>query len=251
MCVGACKCVWVCALTCIKSLQRGWLCSQTAQSGCIATKSPHSPPSPSSPSSSLLCKRLNNRVTWKHFEHSHTLTSECTALSKKHHSMCVCVCYVCWLSVDSTERNTWKRKKSSSQLCSITDRETQNSNRACSSASRCGWILMFSVWTSLRALSLLCSYTVTCFFSALAFFLFLHSLFFLPPFHTSASAYLAKWEFCVSWKSRYPLRPPSPSHPLFPLHLPCGLVRERCTTSSFAPAAKVVHWVIHWTNRCC
>lgn len=160
----------------------------------------------------------------------------------------VCVMY-CRLSVDSTDLNTWKReKKSSSQLCSITDRKTQNSNQACSSALHYGWILMFLVWISVRALKSALLLYSGLFFSSLAFFLFLHSPFFsfssLLSTHSS-SAHTAKREFCVSWQSHYPS-----IRPLFPLYLPCGLVREICTTSSFTPAAEVVHWIIYCTNRC-
>lgn len=41
--VRGCMHVCVCVLACINSLQSGWLCSQTPQSGCIATNSPRSP----------------------------------------------------------------------------------------------------------------------------------------------------------------------------------------------------------------
>lgn len=133
--VHACVCMSVCAQACINSLQSGWLCSQTALSGCIATDSPHSPPSPSL----LLCERLNLQCNLKIFStlsHTHL----------RHHSVCVCVswsvcvmyaCYL-WIPQRETHERGKERKKSSSQLCSITDRETRNSNQACSSALRCG-----------------------------------------------------------------------------------------------------------------
>ncbi len=140
--VHACVCIQVCAQACINSLRSGWLCSQTAQSGCIATNSPHSPPSPLLLLLLLLplfcVSVLNlqcNPKTFLTLSHTHLWVRRLTL--KRHVSMCVfvslgvcvfvcvmCACYL-WVPQSWTHERGRERKKSSSQLCSITDRERQ------------------------------------------------------------------------------------------------------------------------------
>ena len=138
-------------------------------------------------------------VTWKHSQRCHTLKlrvrcrlcfNRAAAGVRLCVSACVCVCYVCLLSMDSTELRTWKKDRAEGILLPALQYRQQrgrgNWNQACSSALYCGWILMFWLWISERALkSALLSYS-SLRSSSPTFFLFFHPLS-LPPFSLSLS----------------------------------------------------------------
>lgn len=224
--VHACVCMSVCAQACINSLQSGWLCSQTALSGCIATDSPHSPPSPSL----LLCERLNLQCNLKIFStlsHTHL----------RHHSVCVrvclrllvCVCYVCLLSMDSTEPKHMKEEKrgrSPPPSSAVSPTERDGELKSSLQFSFTLWLNIdvftlnisegFKVCTALlQSLSYLLQLSLS-FSSFILYFPFFPFILSLSLSH-KVSASTAKWEFCMSSQSHYP-PPPTPHLPPSPPH---------------------------------
>lgn len=253
MCVGACMCVYECVCVhtnCIKSLQSGWLCSQTAQSGCVATKSPQSLPSPRL--LLLFCVSVWTGLPENSPLNAPPCQNNTAACVCSCASASVCLCALRVLVICGFHRA--EGMKEEEVFLPALQSHWQKDTELKSSLQ-----FSFTLWVNIDVFSLnitesfkVCPARIQwLIFSALAFFLFLHPSRFplfssLPFTQVSLSSHSKAGILCVLTITLPPLnRPP------FPLYLPCGLVREICTTSPFTPAAEVVHWIIHCTFIIC
>lgn len=142
----------VCLHACINSLQSGWLWSQTALSGCIATTSSLLPYTTPPPTPFFACECLNLQRNLKSFSmlsHLLYLRPQCVC-----RCVCVrvCICYL-WIPQRQTyERGKERKMPPDPPAVSLTERHREVETSLHVSFTLRLIILMFLLWISMRAL---------------------------------------------------------------------------------------------------